>query len=356
MAFSMESRLPFLDQELVDWVLRLPSSAHRRPGVEPGDPARRAARRAHREGAHPAVEGRLHHARDPLVARPARRGAGPVPLAAVLRASVLGRRRAGRHVRPLLRRRGGAVTDLLARRSTPRSGCGCSSSTTAGRGSERRPTRTSRASATSGSQPATSAPRRRSRSSPPHDQRHLFARSTVDGRDYARAPIRTRLFVSGDSLLDGLTDALRDVELEPGDVVADQREGGGHLPGTVVSGRRGARPPARPHAVAVRRSHRVGHRSRDPRHDGARHPGGGRGAHPHRHRGRRGHQAVRREGRVLPGGRSRGARHRRSHPRHHPALRRPRQDGSRRSRKASPGRWRRRWASASPSSTPTTSA
>ena len=27
MAFSMESRLPFLDQELVDWVLRLPSSA-----------------------------------------------------------------------------------------------------------------------------------------------------------------------------------------------------------------------------------------------------------------------------------------------------------------------------------------
>src|SRR5206468_4714760 len=27
MAYSMESRLPFLDQELVDWVLRLPSSA-----------------------------------------------------------------------------------------------------------------------------------------------------------------------------------------------------------------------------------------------------------------------------------------------------------------------------------------
>ena len=41
-----------------------------------------------------------------------------------------------------------------------------------------------------------------------HDQRHLFARSSVDGRDYARAPIRTQLFVSGDSLLDGLTAAL----------------------------------------------------------------------------------------------------------------------------------------------------
>jgi asparagine synthase (glutamine-hydrolysing) len=54
----------------------------------------------------------------------------------------------------------------------------------------------------------------------PHDQRHLFARSTVDGRDYARAPIRTRLFSSGDSLLDGLTDALRDVELADDDVVA----------------------------------------------------------------------------------------------------------------------------------------
>jgi asparagine synthase (glutamine-hydrolysing) len=53
-----------------------------------------------------------------------------------------------------------------------------------------------------------------------HDQRHLFARSTVDGRDYARAPIRTQLFVSGDSLLDGLTAALRDVALAPGDVVA----------------------------------------------------------------------------------------------------------------------------------------
>jgi asparagine synthase (glutamine-hydrolysing) len=54
----------------------------------------------------------------------------------------------------------------------------------------------------------------------PHDQRHLFAQSTVDGRAYARAPIRTRLFASGDSLVAGLVDALGDVELVPGDVVA----------------------------------------------------------------------------------------------------------------------------------------
>ena len=54
----------------------------------------------------------------------------------------------------------------------------------------------------------------------PHEQRHLFAQSTVDGRAYARAPIRTRLFASGDSLVAGLVDALGDVELVPGDVVA----------------------------------------------------------------------------------------------------------------------------------------
>jgi asparagine synthase (glutamine-hydrolysing) len=54
----------------------------------------------------------------------------------------------------------------------------------------------------------------------PHDQRHLFARSTVDGRDYARAPIHTRLFAAGDSLADGLGDALAGVTLADGDVVA----------------------------------------------------------------------------------------------------------------------------------------
>ena len=146
----------------------------------------------------------------------------------------------------------------------------------------------------------------------PHEQRHLFARSTVDGRDYARAPIRTRLFVSGDSLADGLDDALARRRARARRRRRDQREGRRHLPGALVPGRRGARAPARAHAVEVRRPHRVGHRPRHPRHHGARDPRSGRGAHPRRHRGRRGHQAVRREGRLLPGRRSRGARHRRT--------------------------------------------
>jgi asparagine synthase (glutamine-hydrolysing) len=54
----------------------------------------------------------------------------------------------------------------------------------------------------------------------PHPQRHLFARSHVDGRGYARAPIRTKLFRVGDSLEAGVKEALADVALEPGDVVA----------------------------------------------------------------------------------------------------------------------------------------
>jgi asparagine synthase (glutamine-hydrolysing) len=54
----------------------------------------------------------------------------------------------------------------------------------------------------------------------PHEQRHLFARSTADGRDYARAPIRTRLFAAGDSLEAGLQDALDGVLLADGDVLA----------------------------------------------------------------------------------------------------------------------------------------
>jgi asparagine synthase (glutamine-hydrolysing) len=54
----------------------------------------------------------------------------------------------------------------------------------------------------------------------PHEQRHLFAESFVDGRVYARAPLRTKLFVAGDSLEAGVKEALADVTLEPTDVVA----------------------------------------------------------------------------------------------------------------------------------------
>ncbi|MET0421983.1 MAG: asparagine synthase (glutamine-hydrolyzing) [Acidimicrobiia bacterium] len=55
---------------------------------------------------------------------------------------------------------------------------------------------------------------------PPNAQRHLFAQSSVDGRTYARVPVRTKLFESGDSLEDGLRDALAAVELVDGDVIA----------------------------------------------------------------------------------------------------------------------------------------
>ncbi|MET0628419.1 MAG: asparagine synthase (glutamine-hydrolyzing) [Acidimicrobiia bacterium] len=55
---------------------------------------------------------------------------------------------------------------------------------------------------------------------PPNPQRHLFARSSIDERTYARAPIRTKLFVSGDSLEAGLKDALDSVELRADDVLA----------------------------------------------------------------------------------------------------------------------------------------
>ncbi len=188
-----------------------------------------------------------------------------------------------------------------------------------------------------------------------HDQRHLFARSTVDGRDYARAPIRTRLFVSGDSLARRAHRRAARRRARPRRRRRGQREGRRHLPGSFVPGRRGARPAAGAHAVAVRGAHRLGHRTRHPRHHGAGHPRGRRGAHPQRHRGGRGHQAVRCEGRLLPGRRSRGPGHRRPDPRHHPALRRPRQDGSRGSRgrgaRAGHGAGRRRRRS----STPTTS-
>jgi asparagine synthase (glutamine-hydrolysing) len=54
----------------------------------------------------------------------------------------------------------------------------------------------------------------------PNAHRHLFARSSVDGRTYARIPVGTRLFVAGDSLEGGVKEALGGVELLEGDVLA----------------------------------------------------------------------------------------------------------------------------------------
>ena len=64
MAHSLESRLPFLDQELVDWVLAAAARRDHRPRVEPRRAPRGPEGVLHREGPHPPEEGRLHDARD----------------------------------------------------------------------------------------------------------------------------------------------------------------------------------------------------------------------------------------------------------------------------------------------------
>lgn len=57
-----------------------------------------------------------------------------------------------------------------------------------------------------------------------HPDRHLFAWSPADGGIYGRVPVRTRLFAEGDDLAAGLLDALAvlpdDVALRDGDIVA----------------------------------------------------------------------------------------------------------------------------------------
>jgi asparagine synthase (glutamine-hydrolysing) len=59
----------------------------------------------------------------------------------------------------------------------------------------------------------------------PNPSHHLFATSHADGRAYARVPVRTRLFVAGDSLEAGVRDGLIEAlgtggGLQDGDVVA----------------------------------------------------------------------------------------------------------------------------------------
>ena len=104
MAFSMESRLPFLDQELVDWVLRLPPSAIIDRGWSRAILRAGPARCAHREGAHATLEGRLHHPGDPVAAGTPGRGPGAVPVTRVLCPAPLGRGGARGRLRPVLLR------------------------------------------------------------------------------------------------------------------------------------------------------------------------------------------------------------------------------------------------------------
>lgn len=219
MAFSMESRLPFLDQELVDWVLRLPSSAivdrgwsrailreglrgvliekvrTRRWKVGFTTPETRwlRARRAAIQGLFRSPEfcARPYWDAPALAAAFERFCAGEVEPSQIFWRAInteIWMRVFFDH--DGVSRRGVAPTSHFTRV-----------------GDAWLAARNERAAAALAQ-------------FTPHDQRHLFARSSVDGGDYARAPIRTRLFVSGDSLDVGLRDALRDVELAPGDIIA----------------------------------------------------------------------------------------------------------------------------------------
>ncbi len=219
MAFSMESRLPFLDQELVDWVLQLPSSAivdrgwsrailrdglrgvltekvrTRRWKVGFTTPETRwlRARRA-------AVQGLF---RSPeFCARPYWDAAG---LAAAFDRFCAG------EVEPSQIFWRAINTEIWLRVFFDHEG-----RSRTGDAPGQHFTRVGDAWLAARNDRAAAALAQFT----PHEQRHLFAQSTVDGRAYARAPIRTRLFVSGDSLVDGLVDALGDAELVPGDVVA----------------------------------------------------------------------------------------------------------------------------------------
>ena len=116
MAFSIESRVPYLDQEFVDHILSLPEDAIVRHGWSRW--ILRAALGGHAAGEDPPapLEGRVHDAGDALDQGPPRRVHQPLPVADVPGATVLGRRRRGERVPRLLPRRGGGEHVFLARR------------------------------------------------------------------------------------------------------------------------------------------------------------------------------------------------------------------------------------------------
>ena len=115
MAHSLEARLPFLDQELVDYILTLPRQRDHPQRLDAGDRSPGAARRASREGRGASQEDRLHHAGVPLVPPSARGAPEPHALAVISRASLLEGRGSGRELPARVRRRGRGVDVLLAR-------------------------------------------------------------------------------------------------------------------------------------------------------------------------------------------------------------------------------------------------
>ncbi len=219
MAFSMESRLPFLDQELVDWVLRLPpdaivdrgwSRAVLRQGLR-GVLTEKVRTRRWKVG-FTTPETRWLRARRAMIQgvfRSPQFCARPYWDAPAL-ADSFDRFCAG-DVEPSQIFWRALNTEIWLRVFFDDQGCsrrGAPPEQPFTRvGDEWLAARSARARATLAR-------------FEPHAQRHLFARSNADGRDYARVPIRTRLFVAGDDLAAGLSDALTATALEPDDVVA----------------------------------------------------------------------------------------------------------------------------------------
>jgi asparagine synthase (glutamine-hydrolysing) len=219
MAFSMESRLPFLDQELVDWVLRLPPSAIVHDGW---------SRAILREGLRGVLIEKVRTRRWKVgfttpetrwlrARRAAFQGLFRSPQFcerpywdAPAMAATFDRFCAG-EVEPSQIFWRAINTELWLRVFFDHDG-----TTRLGDAPAEHFTRVGDAWLAARNEQAASALAQFT----PHGQRHLFARSSVNGLDYARAPIRTKLFSSGDSLGAGLQEALAGIELRPGDVVA----------------------------------------------------------------------------------------------------------------------------------------
>ncbi|MFI5045443.1 MAG: asparagine synthase (glutamine-hydrolyzing) [Acidimicrobiia bacterium] len=219
MAFSMESRLPFLDQELVDWVLQLPSEAI----VDRG-----WSRAILREGLRGVLTEKVRTRRWKV--------GFTTPETRWLRA-----RRAviqGLFRSPQFASRpywdAGAIADAFDRfcagEVEPSQIFWRAINTeiwlrvffTADGGTRRGEPPAEHFTAVGDEWVARTSPEAAALRDlfAPNPQRHLFARSAADGGTYARVPVRTRLFVTGDSLEAGVKDALAGVELTDADVIA----------------------------------------------------------------------------------------------------------------------------------------
>ena len=240
MAFSIESRVPYLDQEFVDHILSLPEDAIVRARLEPLDPARGAQGHAAREDPPAPLEGRVHHAGDALDQGAPRGVHQPLPVADVPGAAVLGRRRGGERVPRLLPRRGRGEHVLLARRQRRavaarvrrhergargrRRGGGAQRARPRRPGAPRQHRRGGRragagaAAAAAGPQgPAAAAEAERLLAGyAPNEEKHLFG---VAGRTvFARLPLRTDLVGRGDDLDELMRRQIAE-HVRPGDLV-----------------------------------------------------------------------------------------------------------------------------------------